>query len=253
MMADPDRTAAVRRRVQELRAAGGSYEAIARAAGVGVMTVHALVNGAAPITVATGERLLAVTSVEKFRHDANGSKWRLRSLLAMGHSCTRIATAMGVHPETVRHLVNGDTRTVSAGMRDAVVAIFERWWDKTPPESSQSERIAAEQARRRAERNGWPTAMGLDEEFLDWRNYSPACGWRPATGIGVADDLLPQPASVGERRQAEEPQPDRTPGAPHPDSFLAARGWHVGAHGIYVRRRVEPGEDNGFVRAGART
>jgi hypothetical protein len=31
------------------------------------------------------------------------------------------------------------------------------------------------------------------------------------------------------------PEPDRTPGAPHPDPFLASRGWHVNEHGIYIR------------------
>jgi hypothetical protein len=35
------------------------------------------------------------------------------------------------------------------------------------------------------------------------------------------------------------PEPDRTPRAPHPDSFLASRGWHVDKHGIYTRR-AEP-------------
>jgi hypothetical protein len=32
------------------------------------------------------------------------------------------------------------------------------------------------------------------------------------------------------------PEPDRTPGAPHPDPFLARRGWHVNEHGLYTRR-----------------
>jgi hypothetical protein len=35
------------------------------------------------------------------------------------------------------------------------------------------------------------------------------------------------------------PEPDRTPGAPHPDPFLANRGWHVNEYGIYSRR-AEP-------------
>ncbi len=35
------------------------------------------------------------------------------------------------------------------------------------------------------------------------------------------------------------PEPDRTPGAPHPDQFLAGRGWHMNEHGIYTRR-VQP-------------
>jgi len=32
------------------------------------------------------------------------------------------------------------------------------------------------------------------------------------------------------------PEPDRIPGAPHPDPFLAGRGWHMNEHGIYTRR-----------------
>jgi hypothetical protein len=32
------------------------------------------------------------------------------------------------------------------------------------------------------------------------------------------------------------PEPDRTPGAPHPDPFFASRGWHVNEHGLYTRR-----------------
>jgi hypothetical protein len=32
------------------------------------------------------------------------------------------------------------------------------------------------------------------------------------------------------------PEPDRTPGSPHPDPFLAGRGWRVDEHGIYSRK-----------------
>jgi hypothetical protein len=44
-------------------------------------------------------------------------------------------------------------------------------------------------------------------------------------------------AEVRELREREPlPEPDRTPGAAHPDPFLAARGWHVSQHGLYTRR-----------------
>jgi hypothetical protein len=44
------------------------------------------------------------------------------------------------------------------------------------------------------------------------------------------------------------PDPDRRPGAPHPDPFLADRGWHVNKHGVYIRRaepepQVPPGPE----------
>jgi hypothetical protein len=38
------------------------------------------------------------------------------------------------------------------------------------------------------------------------------------------------------REQDPLPQPDRSPGAPHLDPFLASRGWHMNEHGIYARQ-----------------
>jgi hypothetical protein len=47
-------------------------------------------------------------------------------------------------------------------------------------------------------------------------------------------------AYVRELRERDPlPEPDRTPGAAHPDPFLASHGWHVNEHGIYTRR-AEP-------------
>jgi hypothetical protein len=44
-------------------------------------------------------------------------------------------------------------------------------------------------------------------------------------------------ADVRELRERDPlPEPDRTPGAPHPDPFLASRGWHMNEHGIYTRQ-----------------
>jgi hypothetical protein len=43
-------------------------------------------------------------------------------------------------------------------------------------------------------------------------------------------------ANVRELRKRDPlPEPDRTPGTPHPDPFLANRGWHVNEHSIYSR------------------
>jgi hypothetical protein len=44
-------------------------------------------------------------------------------------------------------------------------------------------------------------------------------------------------AQVKQLRERDPlPEPDRTPGTPHPDPFLADRGWHVNEHGLYTRR-----------------
>ena len=68
----------------------------------------------------------------------------------------------------------------------------------------------------------------------------------------LADADNQQRALAGERDQGDhtaitggrdlrgrEPEQDgrrMVPGTPHPDPFLAERGWHVGSHGLYTRR-----------------
>ena len=133
------------------------------------------------------------------RLDAGGAIWRLRSLIAMGHDCTRIARAMKARPETVRALVRGDVATVSPVFRDLACQLWNAWWDKSPPESTWTERRAASAARHRAERSHWPCPLGLDEPDpetgdpgMDAPGYRPWRGWRPATGTGPAPSFHPQ-------------------------------------------------------------
>jgi hypothetical protein len=49
------------------------------------------------------------------------------------HGSARIARAAGVHPVTIRKLVRGDARTVSARLRDAIAGLYDAWWDKRAP------------------------------------------------------------------------------------------------------------------------
>lgn len=61
----------------------------------------------------------------------------------------------------------------------------------------------------------------------------------PSTPEGQAYARAFSDAAAARVREARErdplPEPDRTPGTPHPDPFLAERGWHVNEHGIYTR------------------
>ena len=56
-------------------------------------------------------------------------------------------------------------------------------------------------------------------------------------------------AYVRELRERDPlPEPDRRPGVPHSDPFLADRGWHVNERGIYIRHaepepQVPPGRE----------
>jgi hypothetical protein len=125
------------------------------------------------------------------RIDANGTMWRLRSLLAMGHDCARIARALHVGPELVRRVVRGRTRTVSCEFQAVCGQLWDAWWDKTPPRRTPAQRRAATRALRQAKTHAWPAAAGLEEDLLDEPGYRPWCRYRPATGTGTAPDFPP--------------------------------------------------------------
>jgi len=125
------------------------------------------------------------------RTDANGTMWRLRSLVAMGHDGARIARALDVSPGLVRRVVRGQARTVTREFQAGVCQLWDAWWDKTPPARTPAQRRAAAGALRQAETHDWPAAAGLEEDLLDEPGYRPWCRYRPATGTGTAPDFPP--------------------------------------------------------------
>jgi hypothetical protein len=68
----------------------------------------------------------------------------------------------------------------------------------------------------------------------------------PATPEGRAFAKALSQTAIHYAREKQQndplPEPDRTPGAPHPDPFLASRGWHVNKHGVYVRHAEQEPE-----------
>ena len=82
------------------------------------------------------------------RTDANGTMWRLRSLVAMGHDCARIARALHAPPGHVRRVVRGHARTVTRQFHAATGQLWDAWWDKTPPARTPAQRAVAARARR---------------------------------------------------------------------------------------------------------
>jgi hypothetical protein len=181
----------VREHVLKLRAAGGTYESIGLAAGTGAMTVHDIVHAHGPkVQADVARRLLAVseTDVHSDQPSPGGVMWRLRALVAMGHTCSRMAAAIGVPSATLRRIVRGEARTVGPELQQAVAALFDAWWDKAPPRRTRRENLAVDNALKRAALNDWPCPAGLDEDELDRPGYQPQCGWRYARGTGVADD-----------------------------------------------------------------
>jgi transcriptional regulator with XRE-family HTH domain len=127
---------AARDHLAQLRERGGTYRAIAKAAGVGPMTVHGIATGHRQVTGNTAAAVLAVTSdtLPRARLDAGGSRLRLRALHVIGHSSARIARAAGASDKTIRKLLRGDAKTISPRLRDAIADLYDTWWDKRAPE-----------------------------------------------------------------------------------------------------------------------
>jgi transcriptional regulator with XRE-family HTH domain len=194
-----------------LRESGGSYRAIAAAAGVGPMTVHGIATGRRQPTNSTAAAVLAVTpgSLPRARIDAGGTRLRLRALHVMGHTSARIARAVGVSDKTIRKLLRGDAKTIGLRLRDAIAEVYDAWWDKRPPERTRAERAAARAARRRAIAGNWCAGAALDDDQLDTPGYRPGHGWKPATGTGPATDL-PSPAHKSTDRATPAPQRRKT-------------------------------------------
>jgi hypothetical protein len=136
------------------------------------------------------------------RVDAGGTRLRLRALHVMGHGSRRIARALGIRKTTIQELVNGQARTVSPRLRDAVIDLYDAWWDKRAPERTRAERGAATLARRRAITGNWCAPAALDDDQLDIPGYRPQYGWKPATGTGVAPDIRPLTRHHRRRRGA---------------------------------------------------
>jgi transcriptional regulator with XRE-family HTH domain len=185
---------AARDHVTRLRERGGTYRAIATAAGVGPMTVHGIATGHRRATRGSAAAVLAVTSdtLPRARLDAGGTRLRLRALHVMGHSSARIARATGASDKTIRKLLRGDATTISPRLRDAIADLYDTWWDKRAPERTRGERAAARAARQRAIAGNWCAGAGLDDDELDIPGYRPEHGWKHARGTSVADDIRPR-------------------------------------------------------------
>jgi hypothetical protein len=189
-----------------------TFQAVGEAAQVGPMTVWEIAHGTRPvIKTETAQALLAIqpADLRPPRMAANGSAWRLRSLIAMGHTTGRITTALGTSTNTVEALVRGERATVTTALAGDISRLFDAWWDKQPPRATRGEKTAACKALQRAAIHNWPCPAALDEAELDQPGYKPTGRWRYARGTGIAtnDPLGKNRHKHPEPRQAQAHQP----------------------------------------------
>jgi hypothetical protein len=109
---------------------------------------------------------------------------------------------------------------------------------------------AANSPTRRADAGISPEVAGYSQDEIAARLLdNPSTPEDHAYAGAFSDTAATQ---VKESRQRDPlPEPDRTPGAPHPDPFLASRGWHANERGIYIRRAQPEPQPERDLEAGA--
>ena len=182
-----------RQHIQDLMAAGMGLKQIQKA-GVSTGTLTKLLYGidrpdgthrppAARIRPATAERLLAVKLhlAPGAKVDATGSIRRVRALVALGWSQSKLAARLGIRRSNF-HFATGRRAQCTKAHADAIVALYDTLSMTVPPEVDHRDKAAASRARRYAKERGWLPPLALDDDRLDDPDYEPASLTPDATG-----------------------------------------------------------------------
>lgn len=118
----------------------------------------------------TAERLLAVEldladGAKIAVDDAIGVRRRVRALVALGWSQSKLAERLGVLRSNF-HLAT-DARGVTVATMRAVERVYDELSMTLPPEDTHRDKIAASRARAYARARGWKPPLALDDELLD--------------------------------------------------------------------------------------
>lgn len=125
--------------------------------------------------------------------DATGSARRLRALIAVGWSGSKLADRLGM---TVANFWTAlGYEQVTARRARAVRALYDELWDLPPVEVDHRSRQSASRARNMAARNGWPPPMAWDDEHIDDRTARSQRGDKTPRAIAHVentDELIRQ-------------------------------------------------------------
>lgn len=179
----------VRTHVRALMASGMGWKRVAEAAGIGSSTLYPILYGKyidqpnhpehrpprKQILRRNADALLAVQPdmAAGTLVDGNGTRLRLRALVAIGWSQSQLAAMLGMTVTNFGHVINGRGVRVRRSTFEAVTALYEDLWDTPPTASRPGEARGITVAIRRAERLGWQLPMGLDDDRLDVPGYRP--------------------------------------------------------------------------------
>lgn len=177
----------VRDHVRSLMAQGMGWKRVAQAAGLSCSTVYPILYGKyldspghpehrpprVKVSRRVADALLAVELdlADGALVDGNGTRLRLRALVSLGWSRSRLAEMLNIAPANATPLFEG--RRVTRATRDRVAALYEQLWDTPPATTRRGEERGITMAQREAARRRWPMPMDLDDDRIDDPTYRP--------------------------------------------------------------------------------
>lgn len=189
-----------REHLRELMAAGMGHRRISHIAEVPHGTVSKLLYGnyhgrppSKRIRQQTADRLLAVRLdlADAVPVPSVGTRRRLRALVAIGWSMSKLAERLGVQPGNFGPLIHSRER-ITRSTATAVSELYDQLWDQPPPEGTHRDRVAASRARNYARRHGWVPPMAWDDDEIDDPDAVPDVGEsidRRESPLPPADEL----------------------------------------------------------------
>jgi hypothetical protein len=106
-----------------------------------------------------------------------GTQRRLRALMNRSWSPPALEQATGISATVITTILNGG-RTPGRAVNECVATAYERLWNKTPPLETARDRQVADQARKLAERRGWPPPLAYDDDLIDLPSGDAEPGWK---------------------------------------------------------------------------
>jgi transcriptional regulator with XRE-family HTH domain len=120
----------------------------------------------------TAEKVLAVelALADGAQVDATGTTRRVRALVALGWSQSKIAERLGIARSNF-HLAKGTRPRVLAATAKAVAELYDELSMTIPPAETHRDKISVSRARRYAKQRHWLPPLALDDELLDDPTY----------------------------------------------------------------------------------
>jgi transcriptional regulator with XRE-family HTH domain len=189
-----------REHVRNLMAQGMAWKQVAKVAGLSPSTVSNLLygryeRGHAPyprMSRVNSEKLLAVkVTLENLpagHHvDATGTHRRLRALVAIGWSQSRLAALLGIERSNFTAFMRSEGVTVRYAL--AVRDLYDQIWDEPQEGHDHRSRIAANRARNYARERGWLPPLAWDDDTMDDPATLPDLGGKPKRRDTLPEDV----------------------------------------------------------------